>query len=127
MKKIALHILLLISFLRINAQEIEFVASVDKNPVPVGERISVTFTINADASNFKGPSFKGFTVLGGPMQGQSIQVINNRMTRSLSFTYILKADKIGSYDIACAEYCGLNHSLMYTKMIVVPKPGIISE
>ncbi len=26
----------------------------------------------------------------------------------------------GVYDIACAEYCGLNHSLMYTKMYVVP-------
>jgi hypothetical protein len=99
MKKIALHIILLISFFRIYAQEVEFVASVDKNPVPVGERISVTFTINADASNFKGPSFKGFTVIGGPMQGQSIQVINNRMTRSLSFTYILKADKVGKYTI----------------------------
>lgn len=35
--------------------------------------------------------------------------------------FVLKADKIGSYDIACAEYCGLNHSLMYTKMIVVPQ------
>lgn len=35
--------------------------------------------------------------------------------------FVLKADKIGSYDIACAEYCGLNHSLMYTKMIVVPE------
>lgn len=36
--------------------------------------------------------------------------------------FVLKPDKIGSYDIACAEYCGLNHSLMYTKMIVVPEP-----
>ncbi len=35
--------------------------------------------------------------------------------------FVLKPDKIGSYDIACAEYCGLNHSLMYTKMIVVPQ------
>lgn len=35
--------------------------------------------------------------------------------------FVLNADKIGSYDIACAEYCGLNHSMMYTKMIVVPQ------
>ncbi len=27
--------------------------------------------------------------------------------------------QIGSYDIACAEYCGLNHSAMYTKLIVL--------
>ncbi len=30
-----------------------------------------------------------------------------------------RSDKIGSYDIACAEYCGLNHSMMYTKVHVM--------
>jgi len=30
-------------------------------------------------------------------------------------------DKIGSYEIACAEYCGLNHSYMYNKLHVIPK------
>jgi cytochrome c oxidase subunit 2 len=30
-----------------------------------------------------------------------------------------QADKIGSYDIACAEYCGLNHSYMYSKIHVL--------
>ena len=29
--------------------------------------------------------------------------------------------KIGSYNIACAEYCGLNHSQMYTKVVVMSK------
>ncbi len=29
--------------------------------------------------------------------------------------------KIGSYNVACAEYCGLNHSQMYTKVIVMSK------
>ncbi|OGU59171.1 MAG: cytochrome c oxidase subunit II [Ignavibacteria bacterium GWF2_33_9] len=28
--------------------------------------------------------------------------------------------EIGSFDVACAEYCGMNHSLMYTKMYVIP-------
>ncbi len=30
-----------------------------------------------------------------------------------------EADEIGDYDIACAEYCGLNHSYMYNKIKVV--------
>lgn len=38
-------------------------------------------------------------------------------TTYLGFT----AEKPGSYDIACAEYCGLNHSMMYTKVKVLPK------
>jgi cytochrome c oxidase subunit 2 len=33
----------------------------------------------------------------------------------LSFT----ADKTGRYKIACAEYCGLNHSQMYTDLVVM--------
>ncbi len=43
-------------------------------------------------------------------------VIMNK-TNYLSFT----AEKLGSFDIACAEYCGLNHSMMYTKIIVLPQ------
>lgn len=31
------------------------------------------------------------------------------------------AEQTGSYDIACAEYCGLNHSYMYSKIIVLPE------
>lgn len=31
-----------------------------------------------------------------------------------------RAEKTGSYDVACAEYCGLRHSYMYTKIVVLP-------
>lgn len=41
-------------------------------------------------------------------------VIMNKVNY-LSFT----PEKLGSYDIACAEYCGLNHSMMYTKLVVL--------
>ncbi len=34
---------------------------------------------------------------------------------------VFHPDKIGSFDIACAEYCGLQHSYMYTKVVVVPQ------
>ena len=30
------------------------------------------------------------------------------------------AKETGEYDIACSEYCGLNHSYMYSKIIVLP-------
>lgn len=38
-------------------------------------------------------------------------------TRKLWFN----ANELGSFDIACAEYCGLNHSYMYNKVVVLPK------
>lgn len=31
------------------------------------------------------------------------------------------ADKVGEYDIQCAEYCGVNHSAMVAKLRIVPK------
>lgn len=34
---------------------------------------------------------------------------------------VVEPKEIGSFDIACAEYCGLNHSLMYSKVYVVPE------
>ncbi len=29
-------------------------------------------------------------------------------------------EEVGDYDVACAEYCGLNHAFMYTKIKVMP-------
>lgn len=36
-------------------------------------------------------------------------------------TVWFKAEELGEYDIACAEYCGLNHSYMYNKVKVIPE------
>ena len=33
----------------------------------------------------------------------------------------IQSNKPGSYDIFCASYCGLNHSAMYTKVVVMPQ------
>lgn len=35
------------------------------------------------------------------------------------FYMMLYPEHLGSYDVACAEYCGLHHALMYTKLNVV--------
>ena len=32
-----------------------------------------------------------------------------------------QAKEVGEYNIACAEYCGLNHSYMYSKIFVMPQ------
>jgi cytochrome c oxidase subunit 2 len=34
-------------------------------------------------------------------------------------TVWFKAEELGNFDIACAEYCGLNHSYMYNKVKVI--------
>jgi len=32
-----------------------------------------------------------------------------------------KAGQVGEYDIECAEYCGTDHSYMYSRLVVLPK------
>lgn len=32
-----------------------------------------------------------------------------------------KADKVGEFDVECAEYCGTDHSYMYSRIVVLPK------
>jgi cytochrome c oxidase subunit 2 len=32
---------------------------------------------------------------------------------------VFRTEEIGKYDIACAEYCGLNHSQMYTQVVIL--------
>jgi hypothetical protein len=99
--KITYYILTLL-ILSANVFSQEFTASLSKNPVTVGERVQVTFTLNSEGSNFRGPDFKGFSVLGGPNQSQNIQIINGAMSRSLSFSFVISADKTGEYTIGSA-------------------------
>ncbi len=40
---------------------------------------------------------------------------------SIKTYMILTPEKTGTYDIACAEYWGLDHSRMYTGLVVMPK------
>jgi len=37
----------------------------------------------------------------------------------------IRADKVGDFYAACAEYCGLNHSYMYAKMVVMPEEDFL--
>ncbi|MFP4369577.1 MAG: BatD family protein [Candidatus Kapaibacterium sp.] len=86
----------------LTAQDVQFTASVNKNPVAVGETFQVTFSLNTDGNNFRPPDFRGFNVTGGPYQSQSTQIMNGQMSKSFSFTYALKAKSKGKYTIGPA-------------------------
>jgi hypothetical protein len=84
-----------------------FKASVDRTTVNVGATFQVYFEFSGDdinsVSNFKAPSFKGFTVLGGPNQSTSMQIINGSVSASLTYSYVLTAEKTGTYTIGSAS------------------------
>lgn len=77
-----------------------------KNQVVVGEQFRVVFEINADGKRFSAPSFEGFSVVGGPFNStsSSVQIVNGSMTRTVSnsYTYVLRAEKEGTFTIGSA-------------------------
>jgi BatD DUF11 like domain len=102
MKKLQIFILLLIfSNLTLLGQQVSFKASIDRNPVGLGEKFRVQFTLyNASGSNYQAPSFKGFTVVSGPnvQQGYS-----SSTGQHAQIGYVLRADKLGEFVISPAQ------------------------
>ena len=78
-----------------------------KSQVVVGEQFRVVFEINAEGKKFTAPSFDGFSVVGGPFNSSSssVQIINGSMTRTVSnsYTYVLRAEKEGTFTIGSAS------------------------
>lgn len=106
MRNILLATILLMGFGRISAQNIEFKAKA-KSAVLVGEKFQIIYSLNEEGEDLRLPSLSGFTILMGPsiMTSSSTQIINGNVTRSkqYTYTYILKGDKPGNYEIAPAQ------------------------
>ncbi len=100
------HIITILLFICTNlasANDVKFIASVQKNPVTEGERFQITFTLhNAQGERFTPPSFDNFNTLMGPSRQQSTTIINGNMSSQISFIYVLEATKKGSYTIGPA-------------------------
>ncbi|GAP42785.1 oxygen tolerance [Lentimicrobium saccharophilum] len=108
MKKIRFSALLVmftwISFA--SGQDLDFRASA-REVVSVGDQFRLIYSINGQASGFRAPVIKDFSVLAGPSQSTStsMQIINNQVSRSVeySFTYILQATNEGTFTIPPAS------------------------
>mgnify|MGYP001128401203 FL=1 len=79
--------------------KVTFTASAP-DAVAVGDQFRLSYTVNTQkVKNFRVPSIKGFDVLMGPSRSYSMQSINGNTTETLTFTYILLAQKEGEYTI----------------------------
>jgi hypothetical protein len=103
--KIKFLILTLLCFIAASAfaQQAKFTASVNKNPVGTGDVFEITFSIDANGENFSPPDFRGFQVVGGPNQSQSMEIINGNSSVSISYGYDLMAVKEGNFTIGPAS------------------------
>ena len=89
----------------VSADEVEFTASA-RTVVSVGDRFQLTYTANTRDGEFTGPDIKHFRMLSGPniSTSQSYQVIQGRMTQSVSvsYSYYLQAYEEGTFEIPAA-------------------------
>lgn len=78
-----------------------------RNTVAEGQAFQITFEVNARAQNFKMPTLKGLTLIGGPSTGfsSSSSYINGKVSRSVSntFTIIVQADEEGTANVGAAS------------------------
>lgn len=124
-KKFFITIILLAAALYINLQAQEFKATVDKTTVSQYERFQVYFKFSGTdingLNNFKPPLFQGFRVLSGPNQSTSMQIINGRVSASLTFSYILEPTNTGDFTIGSAsvEFNGKIYKTTPIKITVV--------
>ena len=89
----------------INAQQ--FNATVDRTTVGQFDRFQVYFTFDGGEvnglSNFRPPAFTGFKILSGPNQSSSMQIINGKVSGSMTFSYILQPGSMGEFTITSAS------------------------
>jgi hypothetical protein len=99
---ILIGLMLIAALPTIMAQEVKFTVQAP-NMVEQGGQFRVTYRVNSDVDDFRGPEFVDFELLGGPSQGSSYstQIINGRASRSVerTFTYYLRATKEGTFTI----------------------------
>jgi len=77
----------------------------DELKVPVGKPINLLLTSQDVIHSFYMPAFK--------IKQDAVPGMVNHLW--------FKPTEVGTYDVLCAEYCGLQHSYMLTKVTVVPE------
>lgn len=104
-----LNILLLLLFTGIVqgfSQDVSFKASTE-SVVEVGEQFYLKYTLNESGEDLRLPEFDGFTLLAGPSMQTSTNVSINgtdvRREKSITYTYVLLAEKEGEFTIPAAS------------------------
>lgn len=95
----------------------EFKASAPSQ-VQVGQRFQIIWELNGSGSNFTPPKIEDFQVLGGPNQSTSMQFINGNMSQSISYAFVLRAAKEGTFTIPPAKIKS-NGSVIESKAVTI--------
>ena len=88
------------------AADASFEASVDKNPVALGDQFTLSFTLSnagvGGGKNMRLPDLSRFHIMSGPNQSTSMQFINGAVSSTVTYSYILQPKDMGKFTIAAA-------------------------
>ena len=110
MKKLGLLSLLLL-WTALSFAQLKFTATASKTNVGVGEQFQVDFALNGGGERFIPPDFHGLDVLSGPNPSTSMTSINGVTSYNTTYSYILAADKEGTFQIDAAAIVSNGHTL----------------
>lgn len=98
-----LYIILIWTF-PVAGQNVSFKAVTDARSLVENSVFEVSYTLeNADGTDFRAPVFKEFNLVAGPSTSVSTTIINGKMSRSQSFTFVLRAPREGTFTIEPAS------------------------
>lgn len=85
------------------AQDASFEASVDKNPVGMGDQFTLSLRLSnagvGGGKNLQIPDLSKFHIMSGPNQSSSMQFINGAVSSSVTYSYILQPKEMGKFQI----------------------------
>ena len=126
MRKVILFFILISTVIGAWADNITFTANAPEVVVS-GDQFRLSYTINSQkVRDFRAPSIQGFDVLMGPSRStqSSTQIVNGNVTSTstITFTYILMAEKEGTFKIPGATIIadGNNYTSNSVEIKVLP-------
>lgn len=89
------------------------------NAVVQGEQFRLVYTINTQkVKDFRLGNITDFDILMGPSRSSQISIINGRKSSSITYTYVLRGQKEGTYTIPAASIVADGNS-MQSKSVTV--------
>ncbi|MBT3233767.1 MAG: protein BatD [Calditrichaeota bacterium] len=105
-QKIAMLLIVFGFLFTVNAYaQLKLTATIEPSTCSYGDRVTYTATLSGKSSlpDINPPTFGSFDVISGPSSSTEIQMINGRVSRTKSISYVLKPRKTGRIIISPAS------------------------
>lgn len=114
----------------LGAQDMRFFLNTSRDTLLEGHLVQLTYQIeNAEIEAFTPPEFTGFDLVAGPQQSTSMRIVNGRVSRQATITYVLASTVAGQFTIEPARLVTGERTLECPRkhLTVLPNPGELPD